>query len=108
MIEMFISPVYDVKSIEIEKIQANEYNPNSVALPEMKLLYKSILEDGYSLALIKITKSPYPPFTLPINLLRLALIKITKSPYPEGRKDNGFISLALIKITKSPYHLAAT
>ena len=28
MIEMFISPVYDVKSIEIEKIQANEYNPN--------------------------------------------------------------------------------
>mgnify|MGYP003606302215 FL=1 len=49
---MFISPVYDVKSIEVEKIQANEYNPNSVALPEMKLLYKSILEDGYTMRIV--------------------------------------------------------
>ena len=39
---MFISPVYEVKSIEIEKIQANEYNPNSVAIPEMKLLYSNV------------------------------------------------------------------
>ena len=49
---MFISPVYNVKSIEIEKIQANEYNPNSVAIPEMKLLYKSILEDGYTMPIV--------------------------------------------------------
>ena len=39
---MFKSPVYNVKSIKIEKICANAYNPNSVAPPEMKLLYKSI------------------------------------------------------------------
>ncbi|MFW9596496.1 MAG: chromosome partitioning protein ParB, partial [Paludibacter sp.] len=30
------SPVYNVLAIPIEKIQANSYNPNSVALPEMK------------------------------------------------------------------------
>lgn len=42
------SPVYNVQAIPIEKIQANSYNPNSVAPPEMKLLYKSILEDGYT------------------------------------------------------------
>jgi hypothetical protein len=39
------SPVYDVKSIPIEKIQANSYNPNLVAKPEMDLLELSIWED---------------------------------------------------------------
>ena len=44
----FISPVYNIKRIPIEKIQANAYNPNKVAPPEMKLLYDSIKEDGYT------------------------------------------------------------
>lgn len=42
------SPVYSVEAIPIEKIVANSYNPNSVAPPEFKLLYKSIKEDGYT------------------------------------------------------------
>lgn len=46
------SPVYNVKAVPIEKIQANEYNPNTVAPPEMKLLYKSILEDGYTMPIV--------------------------------------------------------
>lgn len=41
-------PVLDVKMVSIEKIQANDYNPNSVAPPEMKLLRLSIEEDGYT------------------------------------------------------------
>jgi hypothetical protein len=36
------SPVYNVRAIPIEKIQANDYNPNVVAPPEMKLLELSI------------------------------------------------------------------
>jgi ParB-like chromosome segregation protein Spo0J len=44
----YISPVYNVKPVPIEKIRANAYNPNAVAPPEMELLYKSILEDGYT------------------------------------------------------------
>jgi ParB-like chromosome segregation protein Spo0J len=31
-----------------EAITANDYNPNSVAPPEMELLKKSVLEDGYT------------------------------------------------------------
>ena len=46
------SPVYNVKSVPIDKIQANAYNPNAVAPPEMKLLYKSILEDGYTMPIV--------------------------------------------------------
>jgi len=44
----FLSPVYNVKRIPIEKIKANDYNPNSVAPPEMALLETSIWEDGYT------------------------------------------------------------
>lgn len=44
----YLSPVYNVKAIPIEKIQANAYNPNKVAPPEMELLYLSIKEDGYT------------------------------------------------------------
>ena len=46
------SPVYNVQAIPLEKIRANAYNPNSVAPPEMMLLYKSILEDGYTMPIV--------------------------------------------------------
>jgi ParB-like chromosome segregation protein Spo0J len=49
---MFKSPVYNVIPVPFEKIRANSYNPNSVAPPEMKLLYKSILEDGYTMPIV--------------------------------------------------------
>ncbi len=44
----FKSPVYGVIAVPVEKIKANAYNPNKVAPPEMKLLYDSIKEDGYT------------------------------------------------------------
>lgn len=44
----FKSPVYNVISVPIEKVTANDYNPNSVAPPEMELLETSIWEDGYT------------------------------------------------------------
>lgn len=44
----FKSPIYDVRSIPMERIKANNYNPNKTASPEMNLLYDSILADGYT------------------------------------------------------------
>ena len=46
------SPVYNVKAVPIEKISPNTYNPNSVAPPEMALLYDSIKEDGYTMPIV--------------------------------------------------------
>lgn len=46
------SPVYNVIAVPIEKIEPNTYNPNSVAPPEMKLLYDSIREDGYTMPIV--------------------------------------------------------
>ena len=38
--------------IKQDNIQANEYNPNYVAAPEMKLLYQSIKSDGYTMPIV--------------------------------------------------------
>jgi ParB-like chromosome segregation protein Spo0J len=41
-------PVSFVQWVPVDKIHANDYNPNSVAKPEMELLELSILEDGFT------------------------------------------------------------
>lgn len=41
-------PVDCVQWVKADKVQANDYNPNSVAPPEMRLLEHSIAEDGYT------------------------------------------------------------
>ncbi len=48
----FKSPVYNIICVPIEKIEANSYNPNTVAPPEFKLLYDSIKEDGYTMPIV--------------------------------------------------------
>ena len=45
----FVSPVYKVIAVPVEKVVANDYNPNIVAPPEMQLLELSIWEDGYTM-----------------------------------------------------------
>ncbi len=46
------SPVYHIISVPIEKIIPNDYNPNAVAPPELKLLYDSIKQDGYTMPIV--------------------------------------------------------
>jgi len=41
-------PVDCVLWVDMDNLEANDYNPNSVAPPEMELLYTSILNDGYT------------------------------------------------------------
>mgnify|MGYP001120871190 CR=1 FL=1 len=49
---IFVSPAYNVIAVPIERIVPNTYNPNSVAPPELNLLYKSIKEDGYTMPIV--------------------------------------------------------
>jgi ParB-like chromosome segregation protein Spo0J len=46
------SPVYNIVPVPIEKIEPNDYNPNSVAPPELRLLYDSIKADGYTMPVV--------------------------------------------------------
>ena len=50
--DKYKSPVYNIIAVPIEKVVANEYNPNIVAPPEMKLLELSIWEDGYTMPIV--------------------------------------------------------
>lgn len=47
-------PVMKVRMIDIKKVKANDYNPNKVASPEMKLLKHSIEQDGYTQPIVVI------------------------------------------------------
>jgi ParB-like chromosome segregation protein Spo0J len=47
-------PISYVRWVPIEKVQANDYNPNSVASKEMQLLYTSISHDGYTQPIVTI------------------------------------------------------
>ena len=47
-------PVDRVRWVDINKVQANDYNPNSVATIEMKLLHTSIKHDGYTQPVVTI------------------------------------------------------
>lgn len=48
------NPVSSIQLLPIEKVEANDYNPNAVATNEMRLLYLSIKEDGYTQPIVTI------------------------------------------------------
>ncbi len=52
-------PVDCVLWVPAEQVEANDYNPNSVAPPEMKLLEISISEDGYTQPIVAWGKNDY-------------------------------------------------
>jgi hypothetical protein len=47
-------PISAVRWIPVEDIEPNDYNPNSVATQEMRLLYTSIKHDGYTQPIVTI------------------------------------------------------
>jgi len=47
-------PIDNVKWVPLNKVEANEYNPNQVAINELRLLYTSIKHDGYTQPIVTI------------------------------------------------------
>lgn len=50
-------PINNVQWVDIDKVQANDYNPNAVAKTEMSLLYTSIKHDGFTQPIVTIYDS---------------------------------------------------
>jgi len=90
---MYKSPVYDVKKVPIEKIHANAYNPNSVAPPEMKLLYKSILEDGYTMPIVCYAIPDTDEFEIVDGFHRYTIMKTHKDIYD---REEGCLPVVVI------------
>lgn len=78
MKETFKSPVYNVIAVPINKIVANNYNPNIVAPPEMKLLEQSIWEDGYTMPCVCYYRPEEDKYELVDGFHRYLVMKTSK------------------------------
>lgn len=87
------SPVYGVRAVPVEKIRANEYNPNAVAPPEMRLLYDSIKEDGYTMPIVCYYNKNDDMYEIVDGFHRYRIIKEHKDIYD---RESGCLPVSVI------------
>jgi len=74
-------PIDFVRWIPLEKVEPNDYNPNSVAKIEMGLLYKSIAQDGYTQPVVTIYDSERDKYVIVDGFHRYFVMKTQKDIY---------------------------
>ena len=89
----FKSPVYNVKAVPIEKVQANTYNPNHVSPPEMKLLYDSIKCDGYTMPVVCYYLSDVDKYEIVDGYHRYTVMLTHKDIY---EREHGLLPIVVI------------
>lgn len=90
----FKSPVYNVIAVPVEKIQANDYNPNHVAKREMKLLYQSIKQDGYTMPIVCYYDKENDKYIIVDGFHRYTIILKYKNIY---NRENGMLPVSVIE-----------
>lgn len=90
----FQSPVYAVKRVPIEKVTANDYNPNSVAPPEMALLETSIWEDGYTQPVVVVYDSENDKYVVVDGFHRYCTLRDSKRIY---EREKGMLPVVVLK-----------
>jgi ParB-like chromosome segregation protein Spo0J len=90
----FKSPVYNVLRIPIDKIQANDYNPNAVAPPEMELLETSIWEDGYTMPVVTFYDKDNDKYIVVDGFHRYTVLKTSKRIYD---REEGMLPIVVIE-----------
>lgn len=75
------NPVSNVKWVPIEQVEANQYNPNSVAKNEMKLLYISIKNDGYTQPVVTIWDEERQKYVIVDGFHRYTTMRLNKDLY---------------------------
>jgi ParB-like chromosome segregation protein Spo0J len=91
--KQFKSPVYNVIPVPVEKIRANSWNPNAVAPPEMKLLYDSIKEDGYTMPIVCYYDAENDIYELVDGYHRYTVMLKHKDIY---ERENGLMPVSVI------------
>lgn len=87
------SPVYNVQAVPIEKVMANDYNPNAVAPPEMRLLELSIWEDGYTQPVVTYYDSEKDLYIVVDGFHRYKILKTSKRIY---EREKGLLPVVVI------------
>lgn len=88
------SPVYNVKAVPIGKVQANSYNPNAVAPPEMKLLELSIWEDGFTMPCVCYYLPAEDIYEIVDGFHRYTILKNSKRIYD---REEGMLPVVVIE-----------
>lgn len=91
--ESFSSPVYHVIAVPVEKVMANNYNPNVVAPPEMKLLELSIWEDGYTMPCVCYYMKDQDRYELVDGYHRYLVMKTSRRIY---EREHGMLPVTVI------------
>jgi ParB-like chromosome segregation protein Spo0J len=87
------NPVAQVRWVPIEKVRANDYNPNSVAIMEMRLLYVSIKHDGYTQPVVTVYDAERDQYVIVDGFHRYMVMK----RYPDIREANhGLLPVVVI------------
>ena len=86
-------PVNRVRWVPIEKVKANDYNPNSVAKNEMKLLYVSILHDGYTQPVVTIYDADADCYVIVDGFHRYTTMKLHKDI---AERNHGLLPVVVI------------
>ncbi len=89
----FTSPVYNVIAVPFEKVIPNTYNPNKVAPPEFKLLYKSIKEDGYTMPIVCYHSEKDDTYIIVDGFHRYRVMKEYHDIY---ERENGMLPVSVI------------
>ena len=88
------SPVYKIIAVPIEKIRPNNYNPNRIAPPEMRLLYDSIKSDGYTMPIVCYYDKKEDVYIIVDGFHRYRVMKEYKDIY---EKENGMLPVSVIE-----------
>lgn len=86
-------PIDFVRWVPIDKVQANDYNPNSVAKTEMRLLYTSILHDGYTQPVVTIYDEKLDKYVIVDGFHRYFTCKTNKDIL---ERNNGMLPIVVI------------
>jgi ParB-like chromosome segregation protein Spo0J len=87
-------PIDLVRWIPIDKVVANDYNPNSVAKNEMKLLHTSISHDGYTQPVVAIYDKEQDKYVIVDGFHRYS----TMRNYDDIREScNGMLPVVVIE-----------
>lgn len=93
-VSKYKSPIYNVKAIPVEKVEANDYNPNIMAPPEMKLLELSIWEDGFTMPCVCYYDKENDKYILVDGYHRYTVLKTSKRIY---ERENGLLPVVVIE-----------
>lgn len=89
----FVSPVYNVIGVPVDKVKANDYNPNKVAPPEMKLLELSIWEDGFTQPVVCYHDKDNDEYIVVDGFHRYTIMKTSERIY---EREKGLLPIVVI------------